>query len=323
MTVVCSQGILPKGGNSEEVLVRANDSGATQSCLDGADVRRAVPRDTGGGEPRVDGGFEDGVGNGLARVPLRSPASLPESWPDSFCSSDFTHISDRYLNSDVQDVGATGVDIFIDLPEVLNSPTKDVTCVEKFARAREAGKELVKRSKAGGARSAVEEGLYYKPKVGDYVIGIVASGNYGKLVIDIGAEKLAHLFRKDVMPLDVCNVREMSWELPCTDSLDINDIPSPNYGPRYVHDEEVLNLALEVTMPVERGTVLTMEVKGLTQTGIALLSARSVARGYAWHRIRQVFSRMLFVPFKNSERTRCRSSPLSVPLWGIHHAVSR
>lgn len=296
LTVVCTQGIRPKEEDSKEVFARGSDRGASQSSyLDGSDVRIASPRDTenhaetdgtagfGCGESRVDDTSEAGGGNGTARVSLRSPAPISDGWPDSFSSSDYTHISDRYLGSTVE--------VLVDGLRVGNSfSPKDEgsSSEEKFARAREAGMELVKRTRRGDSRSAVEEGVCYKPRVGDYVMGVVVSGNYGKLDIDIGAKKLAHLFRKDVLPLDICNVREMSWELPGSDLLDRDDIAGPTNGPRYVHDEEVLSLALEVTMPVERGTVFTMEVKALTSSGIAVLSARSVARRYAWQRIRQV-----------------------------------
>lgn len=172
-----------------------------------------------------------------------------------------------------------------------NSPVNDVeyarsealvhrarASVERLAMARPPGRELAKANDSG-------LGEYYNPKVGDYVIGTVASGNYFKLDIDIGAKRLAHLLCKDAMPLDICNVRDMSWPIPEADSeADGCDVP----GPWFVYDEEVLNLALEVPTVVERGTVFTLQVKGFSPAGAALLSARCVARGYAWQRVRQV-----------------------------------
>ncbi|KAG0569585.1 hypothetical protein KC19_6G100900 [Ceratodon purpureus] len=311
LAVVSSQGT-GVVGNSKEGFVRVSDGGASQSCLDGTDVR--VPFEENGdsgsedfrdgmagfgcGEPGVDDRFD---GNGF-RVMLRSPDSASDGWPESFSSSDYGHISDRYLDSGVQDVGSlVGVD---DLGKKGRDPLKEeVASIERFARARAAGRELVKRRDEVDLGSEVEDGVYFEPKVGDFVIGTVASGNSGKLEVDIGAKKLAHMFRKDVMPLDVCNVREMSWELPEGDSIDGNGISGHTDGPRYVHDEEVLNLALEVSMPVERGSVFVMEVKGLTPTGIAVLSARSVARGYAWQRVRQLQEQNVILEVQITEWT--------------------
>lgn len=135
-----------------------------------------------------------------------------------------------------------------------------------------------------------EQGMYYCPKVGDRVIGTVVSGNFGKLDIEIGAKNLAYLFRKDAMPLDMCNVRKRSWPIPPVD--DSNAMPPPPPPPcdepHYVHDEEVLNSGAKVALIAEEGTVFVLEVKAITPNGVALLSARSVARRYAWQRVRQV-----------------------------------
>jgi len=56
-----------------------------------------------------------------------------------------------------------------------------------------------------------------------------------------------------------------------------------------VKDEEVLSMGgVDTHLPVEVGTILTMDVKGQKASGAALLSARSVARRNAWNRVQQV-----------------------------------
>jgi hypothetical protein len=136
---------------------------------------------------------------------------------------------------------------------------------------------------------------YYVPSVGDIVIGVVVSSNHSKLDIDIGAQKLGHMFIKDLISLGQFKLEEACWKIPNDNdrSLEGPHVPSPPLGqPCVVHDDkEVLRTEIQTpTSPpvVELGTVFVMEVKGETMSGRPLLSARSVARGFAWKRIRQV-----------------------------------
>lgn len=307
--VVCSQGIqsAPVESVSEHAqgFVRSSEGGANQLRLDGDDVRIASLSATGDarpgnnfndghegldcGEAATEGATSNCPSTGIAsrRVSLRSPAPLPEGL-DSEASSSSTGLEDtseldRSSVSAAEDVEPTGAN------DVIAEPDAPKNSFERFARARAAGRELAKRNKEGGGLgSATEDEDYYTPVIGDYVMGIVASGTFSKLDINIGAKQLGHLFRKDVMPLDLCDTREMSWEFSGTNSPGSEGVFAPPHGIRFVRDEEVLNLALEAPMVVELGTVLAMEVKGMTPSGRALLSARSVAREYAWQRVRQV-----------------------------------
>ncbi|CAK9858026.1 unnamed protein product [Sphagnum jensenii] len=136
---------------------------------------------------------------------------------------------------------------------------------------------------------------YYVPSVGDIVIGVVVFSNHSKLDIDIGAQKLGHMFIKDLISLGQLKLEEACWKIPNDDdrSLEGPHVPPPPLGqPCVVHDDKEV-LRTEIQTPssspvVELGTVFVMEVKGETMSGRPLLSARSVARGFAWKRIRQI-----------------------------------
>lgn len=325
VSVVCSQGMqakpvefLPRQVNSRDFVRGAGDGRSNPLYLDGDDIRapaQCATCDTrpaselndenewfNHGEGRVDASTESGTEDsstsaGLVDPPARVSIRTPEGGRPDSDGSETSSInalsvdsidSDRSLHSAVTDVKASTARIAVNQPNLLSSPKKDMTSLERFARARAAGKELVEKNQEARLRYGDEEGVYYNPKVGDYVMGIVASGNHGTLDMDIGANKLGHLFWKNVVPLDVCNIKDMSGEFPDTNSPDSNVTLGPAGGPYFVHDEEVLNLALEAPMAVELGTVLTMEVKGITPSGRALLCARSVAREYSWQRVRQM-----------------------------------
>ena len=131
----------------------------------------------------------------------------------------------------------------------------------------------------------------YVPKVGDYVVGVVVSGNHSKLDIDIGAENLGHMFVKEVIPLDKSDLNEMSWKLPDVDSFECSSRIPACGQPLVVHDDEVLSMGVQAPLPVDLGTILTMEVLGETMSGRPLLSARSVTRKIAWQRVYQVFAK--------------------------------
>ncbi|CAM6020518.1 unnamed protein product [Sphagnum balticum] len=137
---------------------------------------------------------------------------------------------------------------------------------------------------------------YYVPSVGDIVIGVVVSSNHSKLDIDIGAQKLGHMFIKDLISLGQLKLEEACWKIPHDNDSSLEGPhvpPPPPLGqPCVVHDDKEV-LRTEIQTPssspvVELGTVFVMEVKGETMSGRPLLSARSVARGFAWKRIRQI-----------------------------------
>ncbi|KAH9549591.1 hypothetical protein CY35_10G028200 [Sphagnum magellanicum] len=144
-------------------------------------------------------------------------------------------------------------------------------------------------SKEGEGDAALE---YYIPKVGDQVMGVVVSGNHSKLDIAIGAERLGHMFVSEMFPLDKRDLAENMWEMPEGDSLATSGVAPPLGQALTVKDEEVLSMGgVDTHLPVEVGTILTMDVKGQMASGAALLSARSVARRNAWNRVQQIKDR--------------------------------
>lgn len=301
MVVCSSPGIQPPAvaplSEQSQPFVRS------QLRLDGENVRIAPST------PTTDARGGNDLNSGLDTAPiptrkvsLRSPAPLPEGIPTDPVDSEPAELeeSSHSVNSSpsvAQDIQA--IQNYADSKNA--NPPKN--SFERFARARAAGRELAKRTKDGtksglGPSSATNHNEYhYTPVIGDYVLGIVTSGTFSRLDIDIGAKELGHLFRKDVMPLDVCNTCDMSWELPdASDGLD--DLVRPS-GIRFICDEEErVEVEMEGALVVERGTVLNVEVKGMTPSGRALLSARSVAREYAWQRVRQVCFADAFPPFR-------------------------
>ncbi|KAF3772906.1 30S ribosomal protein S1 [Nymphaea thermarum] len=135
---------------------------------------------------------------------------------------------------------------------------------------------------------------YYEPKVGDLVVGVVVSGNENKLDVNIGADSLGTMLKKEVLPL-------YDEELPsllCDLSKDAEDLMvSGKVG--IIKDDEALDEGpVPGTSIVELGTVLFAEVLGRTLSGRPLLSTRRLTRRIAWHRVRQVlFSiRISFLP---------------------------
>ncbi|CAN6451260.1 unnamed protein product [Victoria cruziana] len=124
---------------------------------------------------------------------------------------------------------------------------------------------------------------YYEPKAGDLVVGVVVSGNENKLDVNIGADSLGTMLKKEVLPL--------YDELPnllCDLDKDAEDLMVPGKM-GIIKDDEALD---EDPVPgrniVEMGTVLFAEVLGRTLSGRPLLSTRRLTRRIAWHRVRQI-----------------------------------
>ncbi|XP_068648496.1 protein PIGMENT DEFECTIVE 338, chloroplastic-like [Aristolochia californica] len=125
---------------------------------------------------------------------------------------------------------------------------------------------------------------YYDPKPGDFVVGVVVSGNENKLDVNVGADLLGSMLTKEVLPL-------YGEELPylqCDLAKDAEEFMAPGkIG--IVKDEEAFNRELMPGRPVvEVGTVVFSEVLGRTLSGRPLLSTRRLFRRVAWHRVRQI-----------------------------------
>ncbi|KAK8567091.1 hypothetical protein V6N13_110168 [Hibiscus sabdariffa] len=125
---------------------------------------------------------------------------------------------------------------------------------------------------------------YYEPKPGDFVVGVVVSGNENKLDVNVGADMLGTMLTKDVLPLYekemdylMCDLENRAEEFMVNGKMGI------------VKDDDAMSGAPVPGRPVvETGTVLFAEVLGRTLSGRPLLSTRRLFRRIAWHRVRQI-----------------------------------
>ncbi|XP_075637924.1 protein PIGMENT DEFECTIVE 338, chloroplastic-like [Castanea sativa] len=125
---------------------------------------------------------------------------------------------------------------------------------------------------------------YYEPKPGDFVVGVVVSGNENKLDVNVGADLLGTMLTKEVLPL---YDKEME-NLLCDTDKDANEVMvKGKMG--IVKNDEALSGRQGLGRPVvEIGIVLFAEVLGRTLSGRPLLSTRRLFRRLAWHRVRQI-----------------------------------
>ncbi|CAL1410043.1 unnamed protein product [Linum trigynum] len=127
---------------------------------------------------------------------------------------------------------------------------------------------------------------YYEPKAGEFVVGVVVSGNENKLDVNIGADLLGTMLTKEVMPL--CGKEMEGLLCDLEDEEDCEEfLRKGKIG--IVKDEIALSGGTGIGRPVvETGTVLFAEVLGRTLSGRPLLSTRRLFRRIAWHRARQI-----------------------------------
>ncbi|CAN7087661.1 unnamed protein product [Brassica oleracea var. botrytis] len=129
---------------------------------------------------------------------------------------------------------------------------------------------------------------YYDPKPGEFVVGVVVSGNENKLDVSIGADMLGTMLTKEILPL---YDKELDYLL-CDLKYDAEEfLVHGKMG--IVKDEEddgveVMEFARQGRPVVEIGTVIFAEVLGRTLSGRPLLSSRRYFRRIAWHRVRQI-----------------------------------
>jgi len=112
----------------------------------------------------------------------------------------------------------------------------------------------------------------------------VVSGTEARLDVAVGADHLATLLAKELLPLDrdggdfaarAASPRPGSVGVVASPAVDEEATRKHNRGSR----------ALALVAP---GMVVFTEVLGLTLSGRPLLSARQLFRRLAWHRARQV-----------------------------------
>ncbi|KAM3349734.1 hypothetical protein ACQJBY_022555 [Aegilops geniculata] len=124
-------------------------------------------------------------------------------------------------------------------------------------------------------------GVHYDPKSGDYAVGIVVSGTEARLDVAVGADRLATLLTKELLPL--CRA-----ELPTGGAKPAPPRPgSVGVLEASPVDEETQNQKRGARTLVPPGTVVFAEVLGRTLSGRPLLSARRLFRRLSWHRARQ------------------------------------
>ncbi|KAI7729133.1 hypothetical protein M8C21_033182 [Ambrosia artemisiifolia] len=126
---------------------------------------------------------------------------------------------------------------------------------------------------------------YYEPQPGDFVVGVVVSGNEYKLDVNIGADLLATMLTKEVLPL---YDKELE-SLLCEFESNGEEFMPANGKMGIVSNEAALSGGPMAGQPVvEHGTVLFAQVLGRTLSGRPLISTRRLFRKLAWHRVRQI-----------------------------------
>ncbi|KAJ7969759.1 30S ribosomal protein S1 [Quillaja saponaria] len=125
---------------------------------------------------------------------------------------------------------------------------------------------------------------YYEPKPGDFVVGVVVSGNENRLDVNVGADLLGTMLTKEVLPL---YEKEMEYLL-CDMKKDAESFMVPGKMGIIKDDDAIMGVPMPGRPVVETGTVLFAEVLGRTLSGRPLLSTRRLFRRIAWHRVRQI-----------------------------------
>lgn len=125
---------------------------------------------------------------------------------------------------------------------------------------------------------------YYEPKPGDFVVGVVVSGNENKLDVNVGADLLGTMLTKEVLPL---NGKEMD-SLLCDVNKEAENFTVQGKMGIVKNDEVMSGVSVPGRPVVETGTILFAEVLGRTLSGRPLISTRRLFRRIAWHRVRQI-----------------------------------
>ncbi|KAJ3701873.1 hypothetical protein LUZ61_005578 [Rhynchospora tenuis] len=126
---------------------------------------------------------------------------------------------------------------------------------------------------------------YYDPKPGDFVVGVVLSGNENKLDVSIGSDMLGSMVAKESLPF--CDEEVNALVCDLDEEREVGLFEKGKVG--ILRDEEGFReKGEEGTRAVEAGTIVFAEVLGRTLSGRPLLSCRRLFRQLAWHRVRQI-----------------------------------
>ncbi|TVU34311.1 hypothetical protein EJB05_16142, partial [Eragrostis curvula] len=148
-----------------------------------------------------------------------------------------------------------------------------------FVRLLNAGPVQVAESGSG-------TGELYDPKPGDFAVGVVVSGTEARLDVAVGADRLATLLAKELLPLDRAGAEPAEQAAPPRPGS-VGVVAGPAVDEKVARKQKRGSRTL-----VAPGTVVFAEVLGRTLSGRPLLSARRLFRRLAWHRARQVYLRI-------------------------------
>ncbi|XP_037424028.1 protein PIGMENT DEFECTIVE 338, chloroplastic-like [Triticum dicoccoides] len=163
----------------------------------------------------------------------------------------------------------------------------------KGADASAAGKH----ASEDGAVSAGRGVIYYDPKPGDLVVGVVVGGDARAIDVDVGAGgEPALMLTKEAAPASSEEFAYLACDVASGGAREFAaegrvGVAAGGVGAR------VGRTGKEKCAPVVGvGTVVFAEVLGRTLGGRPLLSSRRLFRRVAWHRVRQI--KQLNVPIK-------------------------
>ncbi|KAM3412141.1 hypothetical protein ACQJBY_003678 [Aegilops geniculata] len=170
----------------------------------------------------------------------------------------------------------------------------------KGADASEGASEAAapgKHASEDGAVSAGRGVIYYDPRPGDLVVGVVVGGDARALDVDVGAGgEPALMLTKEAAPASPEEFAYLACDVASGGAREFAaegrvGVAAGGVGAR------VGRTGKEKCAPVVGvGTVVFAEVLGRTLGGRPLLSSRRLFRRVAWHRVRQI--KQLNVPIK-------------------------
>ncbi|XP_022631837.1 uncharacterized protein LOC106778238 [Vigna radiata var. radiata] len=188
----------------------------------------------------------------------------------------------------------------IDVHREMDSTEEEALALAPFVKFLKGGDDSVVEEKEDGGvlegskgRDGVgdesgEDGKacaeYYEPKPGDFVVGVVVSGNENKLNVNVGSDLLGTMLTKEVLPL---YSKEME-HLMCDVSKAEESFMVEGRMGIVKNDDAMIGGPVPGGTVVEIGTILFAEVLGRTLAGRPLLSTRRLFRRIAWHRLRQI-----------------------------------
>lgn len=182
-------------------------------------------------------------------------------------------------------------------PKKLKLLEKPVIIEGSSAKPYSAGE--IPKSDSPTDKEAIEELEYYEPRVGDFVIGVVMSGNENRLEINIGSAGPARMYLNEVLPNNQSQMDRILCELRTDSYTGANYAAAADGNGCNLFGKGMMGILKEKreigdgwtrtgTSPIEEGTILYAQVLGRTLSGEPLLSSRRFARRVAWQRVKQI-----------------------------------